>query len=73
MGGSGSGMLTTAGRLLFSGDPAGNLVARDPATGKPLWHTHLGSGTNAPETFLLDGQQYIVAASGDTLFAFKLY
>jgi len=72
-GGGGSGMLTTAGRLLFSGDPAGNLVARDPASGKPLWHTHLGSGTNAPETFLVDGQQYIVAASGDTLFAFKLY
>jgi alcohol dehydrogenase (cytochrome c) len=69
----GSGILTTAGRLLFSGDPSGNLVARDPANGKPLWHTRLGSPTNAPVTYMLDGQQHLVVAAGDTLYAFKLY
>ena len=34
--GGGGGLLTTAGGLLFAGDGAGNLVAHDAATGKPL-------------------------------------
>ncbi len=68
-----NGILTTAGRLLFSGDTAGNLVARDPANGKPLWHTQLGNVSNAPQTYTLDDKQYILVASGDTLNAFYLY
>lgn len=68
-----NGILTTAGRLLFSGDTNGNLVARDPANGIPLWHTHLGRVSNAPETYLLDGRQYVLVAAGDTLYAFWLY
>jgi alcohol dehydrogenase (cytochrome c) len=69
----GNGMLTTAGRLLFAGDLAGNLVAYDPANGKILWHSHLGQISNAPETYMLDGHQYIMVAAGDTLYAFTLY
>lgn len=69
----GNGMLTTAGRLLFAGDIAGNLVAYDPANGKILWHTHLGNVSNAPETYMLDGHQYILVAAGDTLYSFTLY
>jgi alcohol dehydrogenase (cytochrome c) len=69
----GTGVLATAGKLLFAHDPSGNLVAFDPATGKPLWHSHMGMGTNAPETYMLDGHQYILAAAGDALFAFTLY
>ncbi|MDR3701912.1 MAG: acido-empty-quinoprotein group A [Candidatus Sulfopaludibacter sp.] len=69
----GNGMLTTAGRLLFAGDIAGNLVAYDPANGKILWHTRLGNVSNAPETYLLDGHQYILVAAGDTLYSFTLY
>jgi alcohol dehydrogenase (cytochrome c) len=68
-----SGVLTTAGRLLFGGDPSGNLVAFDPANGKPLWHSQIGQVTNAPETYAVDGQQYVLAAAGDTLYAFSLY
>ncbi len=68
-----NGLLTTAGRLLFSGDVNGNLVARDPGSGKPLWHAHLGNVSNAPGTYLLDGHQYILVAGGDTLYAFRLY
>ena len=48
----------TAGKLLFGGDGAGNLVAYDAANGKPLWHSHLGQVSNAPETYMLDGHQY---------------
>jgi alcohol dehydrogenase (cytochrome c) len=69
----GNGMLTTAGRLLFAGDIAGNLVAYDPANGKILWHTRLGNVSNAPETYMLDGHQYILVAAGDTLYSFTLY
>jgi len=72
-GGLGPGLLTTAGKLLFGGDMGGNLVAYDPANGKPLWHTHLGQVSNAPETYMLDGHQYLLAAAGDTLYSFTLY
>jgi alcohol dehydrogenase (cytochrome c) len=69
----GSGMLTTAGKLLFAGDLGGNLVAYDPADGKILWHSHLGQVSNAPETYMLDGHQYILVAAGDSLYAFTMY
>ncbi len=69
----GNGILTTAGKLLFAGDVSGNLVAYDPANGKILWHTRLGNVSNAPETYVLDGHQYILIATGDSLFAFTLY
>ena len=68
----GTGMLATAGKLLFANDAGGNLVAFDPATGKPLWHTRIGNGTNAPETYLLDGKQYLLQAVGDMIYAFVL-
>jgi alcohol dehydrogenase (cytochrome c) len=68
-----NGALTTAGHLLFAGDIGGNLVAYDPANGKILWHTHFGQVSNAPETYLLDGHQYLLVAAGDTLYSFTLY
>jgi alcohol dehydrogenase (cytochrome c) len=72
--GLGTGLLTTAGRLLFAGDVSGNFVAYDPANGTPLWHTQLGAATtNAPQTFMVDGKQYVLVAAGDTLYAFALY
>ncbi|HUB81739.1 MAG TPA: acido-empty-quinoprotein group A [Bryobacteraceae bacterium] len=69
----GNGMLTTAGKLLFAGDLAGNLVAYEPASGKILWHSHLGQISNAPETYMVDAHQYVLIAAGDTLYAFMLY
>jgi len=68
----GNGILTTAGRLLFAGDTAGNLVARDPANGRPLWHAQLGTVSNAPETYMLDGHQFVLVSAGNMLFAFRL-
>ena len=72
-GGSPNGLLTTAGKLLFGGDLGGNLVAYDPANGKILWHSHIGQVSNAPETYMLDGHQYVLVASGDSLYSFALY
>ena len=67
------GLLSTAGGLLFGNDGGGNFVAYDAATGKPLWRAGLGTNTNnGPQTFLLDGKQYVVVGAGDTLYAFSL-
>jgi acido-empty-quinoprotein group A len=72
-GGGPMGLLSTAGKLLFGNDGGGNFVAYDAVTGKPLWHAGLGNNTsNGPETFLLDGKQYVVVGAGDQLFAFRL-
>jgi len=71
--GGGGGLLTTAGNLLFAADGAGSLVAYDASTGKPLWNTRIGNVTNAPQTYMLDGRQYLIAATGDTLWSFVLY
>jgi outer membrane protein assembly factor BamB len=68
-----AGILTTAGKLLFTGDGSQNLIAFDPATGKILWHAGLGASvSNGPETYLLDGKQYLVVGAGDSLFAFTV-
>jgi alcohol dehydrogenase (cytochrome c) len=73
VGGTRSGVLTTAGGLLFAGDNALNLVALDAATGTLLWHAGLQAPlTNGPITYQLDGIQYLVAGAGDTLYAFAM-
>lgn len=68
-----SGVLSTAGNLVFAGDPSNNLVALNAKTGAPLWHANLGEGmSNGPITFELDGTQYLVVGAGDTLYAFAM-
>ena len=72
-GGGFSGLLSTAGKLLFSGDGSQHLVAFDVSTGKILWHAGLAASiNNGPETYLLDGHQYVVVGAGDSLYAFTL-
>ena len=71
--GGGGGLLATAGKLVFTGDGAGSLVAYDAVNGKPLWNTRIGQISNAPQTFMMDGHQYVIAATGDTLWAFMMY
>ncbi|MGH9448393.1 MAG: PQQ-binding-like beta-propeller repeat protein, partial [Terriglobia bacterium] len=68
-----AGILTTAGHLLFTADNSGNMLALDPANGKTLWHVNLGGGmASGPETFELDGRQYLVVSARNLLFAFAL-
>ena len=72
-GGGMVGILTTAGKLLFTGDGSEHLIAFDPANGKILWHAGLGSNiNNGPQTYLLDGKQYVLVGAGDSLYAFTL-
>jgi alcohol dehydrogenase (cytochrome c) len=72
-GGGGAGMLASAGGVLFTGDGAGNFVAFDAAKGKPLWHSRIGNISNAPQTHMLDGRQYVIVAVNDTIYAYALY
>jgi alcohol dehydrogenase (cytochrome c) len=66
-------MLVTAGGVLFTGDGSGNFVAFEAASGKILWHTRIGNISNATHTYLVDGRQHVLAAVGDTLYAFRMY
>ena len=66
-------LLTTAGGLVFSGDPSRNFIAFDAGSGKPLWHVRLaGSPNNGPITYMLDGRQHLLVAGGDELYDFVL-
>jgi alcohol dehydrogenase (cytochrome c) len=69
----GTGLLTTAGGVLFAADQGKNFVAFDAENGKPLWHSRLQNVSNAPETFMLDDHQYVLVAADDMLYAFTLY
>ena len=72
-GGGNSGLLTTKGKLLFSGDGSEHLIAFDPANGTILWHVGLAANvSNGPETFMLDGKQFLIVGAGDALYAFTL-
>jgi glucose dehydrogenase len=68
-----SGILTTAGKLLFGGDGSGNALALDPFTGQTLWHVNLNEIMfNGPITYELNDRQYLLFAAGGKLFAFAL-
>jgi len=71
-GGGGGGLLTTAGGLVFGGDGGGSLVAYDAANGTPLWHSRIGQVTNPPQTYMIDGHQYLLVAVDDRLYSFTL-
>ncbi len=69
----GSGLMVTAGGLVFYGDGHGAFVAADAATGKPLWHFNTGERWKAgPMTYTVDGNQYIGMVAGSTVLAFGL-
>ncbi|MFO1466744.1 MAG: acido-empty-quinoprotein group A [Steroidobacteraceae bacterium] len=68
-----TGMLTTAGGLLFSTDTTENFIAFDAQTGESLWHTRLHGVSNAAESYGIEGRQFILVAAGDMVYAFSLY
>ena len=60
-----SGVLATAGGLVFYGTMAGDFRAVDAATGRIVWSQHLASGiVGQPVTFEANGRQYIAVYSG---------
>jgi quinohemoprotein ethanol dehydrogenase len=78
-----SGMLATAGGLVFVGRNDGRLTALDSGSGKQLWEFQTGAGMHAPvSTFEREGKQYVIAysagnaligsARGDSVWLFGL-
>lgn len=68
-----SGVLSTAGGLVFSGSDDGNVFALDAGTGKPLWNFQTGGPVvSNPISFALDGKQCIAIASDRVLYVFGL-
>ncbi len=60
-----SGVMSTAGDLVFTGSLLGEFMALDSDTGKQLWKFQTGSGiTSLPITWSRDGKQYVTVVSG---------
>lgn len=68
-----SGVMATAGGLVFGGSEEGNIFALDDRTGEPLWSFHAGAATRTnPMAFALEGRPYVVMSAGYTVFVFGL-
>ena len=60
-----SGVLSTAGGVVFSGQLTGEFEAFDAETGNKLWHFQTGSGIEGqPITWEQDGVQYVAVSVG---------
>lgn len=61
-----AGVTPTAGGLVFSGDMAGNFLALDAASGKPLYKFNTGGAiAGGVITYAREGRQYVAATSGN--------
>ena len=60
-----SGVMSTAGGVVFSGQLTGEFEAFDADSGKKLWSFQTGSGIEGqPVTWQQDGVQYVAVSSG---------
>jgi quinohemoprotein ethanol dehydrogenase len=60
-----SGVLSTAGNLVFDGQGTGEFAAYAADTGKKLWSVQTGSAINAvPVTVKVHGEQYVIVPVG---------
>ena len=68
-----SGLISTAGNLVFGGTKGGNFFALDAATGKELWRLDIGGKVHAaPVTYTVQGKQYVTIAAGSAIYTFGL-
>jgi alcohol dehydrogenase (cytochrome c) len=68
-----SGLLSTAGSLVFGSTNEGQVFALHAKTGKPLWrHQTGGQGRSNPISYSLDGKQFVAVAMGNALHVFGL-
>ncbi|HMV55341.1 MAG TPA: methanol/ethanol family PQQ-dependent dehydrogenase [Rhodocyclaceae bacterium] len=60
-----SGIVATAGGLIFAGDAEGYFSALRDDTGEQLWRFNVGTGIHGnPTTFTVDGKQYVAIVYG---------
>lgn len=68
-----SGLMATAGGLVFYGEGGGSFVAIEAQTGKRLWSFNTGQKWRAgPMTYAVDGQQHVAIAAGPLIISFGL-
>jgi PQQ-dependent dehydrogenase (methanol/ethanol family) len=68
-----SGVLSTAGGLVFHGETGGRFAAVDARTGKTLWTFPTNEFPRAGAmTYMVGGKQYVAVASGGDIVAFAL-
>ena len=68
-----SGVLSTAGGLVFHGESGGGFAAVDAKTGETLWHFDANSVWKAsPMTYMMKGRQYVSIAAGGNVLSFAL-
>ena len=68
-----SGVLATAGGILFYGDPSGDVIALDERDGKALWHFPTnGINKASPMTHMAGGKQFVALAVGPNILCFGL-
>ena len=68
-----SGVLATAGGLVFYGESSGGFAAVDAKTGATLWHFESGNTwKGSPMTYTVDGHQYVAIAAGANILSFGL-
>jgi PQQ-dependent dehydrogenase (methanol/ethanol family) len=68
-----SGVLATAGGILFYGDPNGDFVAVDERDGRTLWHFPAnGENKASPMTYTAGGKQFVTLAVGSNIMCFGL-
>ncbi len=69
-----SGLMSTAGGLVFYGDGSGAVVAADATKGKILWHFPTGQEfKGSPMAYTIDGHQRLVLIAGQTVLSFGLH
>ncbi len=68
-----SGVLATAGNLIFYGQPNGGFTAADQRNGKTLWQFPTNVRMKgSPMTFSFRGKQYVTVAAGPNILCFGL-
>ncbi len=68
-----TGVLATAGGVLFYGKPNGGFDAVNQRTGETLFHFPTNVRMKAPPiTFTVEGRQYVVVAAGPNILCFGL-
>ena len=68
-----SGVMATAGGLVFGSSNEGQFFALNAATGDPVWNFNTGSHIRTnPMGFAVDGNQRVAIIGGQTLFVFGL-
>lgn len=72
-GSSATGVVASAGGVVFASSNDGNLIALDAKSGKYLWHYYTGANIiTSPISYAVDGKQYVAIASQSAIFVFGL-